>query len=124
MCVCICVFMCVYMHFCVCVCVCVCVYVCVLSLFVCVCVHLHAFCMCATLCNLCVIQISLVPRPYFDIKVGETENIFCLANFNIRIGSGDEARYKSTQRSKGPDHFFMQLPNLTPLYPSIAMPTK
>ena len=117
-----CVSICVSVCVCVCVCVCLCVvFVCVC---VCVCVHLHAFCMCVTLCNLCVIQISLVSRPYFDIKVGETENIFCLANFNIRIGSGDEARYKSTQRSKGPDHFFMQLPNLTPLYPSIAMPTK
>ena len=41
--------------------------------------------------------LSLVPRPYFYIKVSGDKNIFIIlffvpANFNIKIGPGDEAR--------------------------------
>ena len=35
---------------------------------------------------------SLVPRPYFYIKVTGAKNIFCSRNFNIKIGPGDEAK--------------------------------
>ena len=37
------------------------------------------------------VLLSLVPRPYFDIKVSGTVKVSCPANFNIIIGPGDEA---------------------------------